>query len=189
MSVWGTVLNGTVPAIGFFEEAEEKAHIKELEVTAALFGLQNFLKFANYKQVQVISGSKVTGHELTNLTSKSTQILGKLRRLRTSWQENSLTISAQHLLSFLNCWAEKLFRRNDSLSRDLDLTALRLLQRPFALKRPRIIDGNQLSSNIPNCVTPVVVPRPSLIPMLVQTFLNRRNGMSIKARLSNQPCY
>ena len=41
---------GRVPISGFFAPEQQHSHINELEVLAALYGLQNFLSFVDGKQ-------------------------------------------------------------------------------------------------------------------------------------------
>jgi ribonuclease HI len=127
MGGWGAVWNGRVRAAGFFSEREEGAHINELELIAALNALRIFLPFARERHVQMVTDSLVTAHVVRNNTSRSPRILTKQRMLRNLCEEQGVTLSSRHLPSVLNCWADRLSRRCDSLHSELPYIARRLI--------------------------------------------------------------
>lgn len=71
MGGWEAVWNGTVPVRGFFDAEQEGSHIYELELTAALLGLEHFVRFAKECHVQVVTDSMATHHVIQNMTSRA----------------------------------------------------------------------------------------------------------------------
>jgi ribonuclease HI len=113
MRGWGAVWNGTVPACGFFDAAQEGSSINELELLAAIHGVREFANFARGKQLKLVSDSRVTVHIVRNWTSRSPRLLSHLRTLRALCEARCITLSTRHLHSVLNLWADRLSRRTD----------------------------------------------------------------------------
>ena len=177
MSGWGAAWDGSVPASGFFGEDQEGAHINELELSAALLALENFLPFARERHVQLVTDSLVTVHVVRNFTSRSPRLLAKLRRLRALCEANGITLSTRHLPSVLNCWADRLSRRRDTPEWSLPADAQRLLQRRFS-KPLFCLDGHALPARMPPAAfLPLVAPRPSLLGVWTRCLALRGGAM------------
>jgi ribonuclease HI len=177
MGGWGAVWDGRVPAAGFFSEREEGAHINELELTAALNALRAFLPFARKRHVQLVTDSPVTAHVVRNYTSRSPRLLAKLRTLRALCEEHGVTLSTRHLPSVLNCWADRLSRRRDSLHWELPDIARRLLELRTQRKL-RTVDGHDLPDYAP-LHNAVVLPRPALLGVWARHLATAGAGVMV----------
>jgi hypothetical protein len=102
ISGWSAVWNGKMPACGFFSTASEGSSINELELLAAIHGVREFARFARGRQLQLVSDSRVTVHNVRNWTSRSPRLLENIRTLRALCKTRGITISTRHLPSVLN---------------------------------------------------------------------------------------
>jgi hypothetical protein len=110
----GAVWNGTVPACGFFDAAQDCSSIDEFELLAASHEFREFASFARGKQLQLLSDSPVTVHIKCNWTSRSPRFLSNLRTLRALCEARVITLYTRNLPSVLNLRADRLPRRTDS---------------------------------------------------------------------------
>lgn len=131
-----------MPAHGFFETTNESASINELEILAALYRLQSFVKVARKRRVLLITDSVVTDHICTQHEEQFATSLA-------SFTYPSLAVRGQrshhllrHILSVLNVWADRLSRRRNSTEWGLLPTATKILLRR---KNAQFLDGEGLS--------------------------------------------
>jgi hypothetical protein len=171
----GAVWNGTVPACGFFDAAQDCSSIDELELLAASHEVREFASFARGKQLQLLSDSPVTVHIKCNWTSRSPRFLSNLRTLRALCEARGITLYTRNLPSVLNLRADRLPRRTDSTKLGLSRTSSLLLTRRF---RSQLLDVEGLPPPGAGArgLPPLVLPLPTFLPVWYRHLMRFGRG-------------
>jgi hypothetical protein len=127
--------------------------------------------------VQLVTDSLFTAHVVQNYKSRSPRILTKLRMLRNLREEHGVTLSKRHLPSVLNCWADRLSRRRDSLHWELPDISRRLIGLRVQRKL-RVVDGHDLRDHAP-LPNAVVLPRLALLGVWARHLAAAREGVMV----------
>ena len=178
MSGWGAAWNGQLPASGFLDAQHEGAHINELQLLAAIYALRSFARHARQRSVELVTDSKVTEFVVRNMKSRSPRLLARVRELRQLCEDEGIIIFTRHIPPVLNTWADRLSRRRDSHEWELPPTAARLLERRYR-RRLFACDGHELPSHIPLSREPIVLLRPTLLPVWLRHLQNLGRGILV----------
>lgn len=111
---WGGVLNHTLPARGFWRPHQREDHITLNELRAVRLTVETFLERLKGKRVLLWEDNRAVMHILTNLTTRSPDIMVELRKLWYLLDTNDITLRARYIRSAANVWADKLSREMDS---------------------------------------------------------------------------
>jgi hypothetical protein len=110
---WGGVLNNHQPARGFWRSHQRDHHITMLELKAVRFTVESFLHSLSGKQVLLWEDNQAVMHILTNLTSRSPELMAELRKLWWILDNHSISLRARYIRSAANVWADRLSRQED----------------------------------------------------------------------------
>ena len=119
MTGWGGVLNNTTPARGFWNHRERQLHITELELEAVYNVVRSFLPHLRDRHVFLHEDNQAVMYMLVHYSSRSPNIMRRLRALWLLLDLYNITIQAEYIRSEANVWA-------DALSRELDTEDWRL---------------------------------------------------------------
>ena len=108
---WGGVLNCTTPAHGFWRAAQRRLHITHLELKAVRYTVECFLKELRGHETLLWCDNQAVVHILTNVTSRSPELMAELRRLWLLLDCNDIKLRARYIRSAANVWADSLSRR------------------------------------------------------------------------------
>lgn len=96
---WRATWNGMVLASSFSDAFHEGRHINELELLAALYGLNHSVQHASKRQVEMITDGEVTEHIVRKLTSRFPLTFGTARAPGTVRGAQRHSLSAPYPLS------------------------------------------------------------------------------------------
>lgn len=124
---WGSHLEGSVPAQGFFSATHGPLHINVKEVEAVT---QSILSWHTHHPIRdgaidLLLDNQVAKACISAFSSRSAPLAAALHRLYRLCRRLRLTLRASWIASVANMWADK-------LSRDKDRTDWRLCPRLFA---------------------------------------------------------
>ena len=107
---WGGVLNGVVPAHGFWRPHQRDLHINNLELRSVRYTVERFLKALRGRSVLLWDDSQVVCHILTSWTSRSQALMGQLRKLWWVLDLADISLHPKYIKSAANVWADGLSR-------------------------------------------------------------------------------
>jgi len=107
---WGGVLNGVMPAHGFWRIHQRDLHINNLELRAVRYTVERFLQALRGRSVMLWDDSQVVCHILTSWTSRSQALMGQLRKLWWALDLADITLHPKYIRSAANVWADALSR-------------------------------------------------------------------------------
>ena len=107
---WGGVLNGVVPAHGFWRPHQRDLHINNLELRSVRYTVERFLKALRGRSVLLWDDSQVVCHILTSWTSRSQALMGQLRKLWWVLDLADITLHPKYIKSAASVWADALSR-------------------------------------------------------------------------------
>ena len=113
MEGWGGVLNSLLPAHGFWRRWQRRCHITLLELKAVRFTVEAFLAELRGKAVLHWCDNQAVMHVLTNVTSRSPEMMKELRKLWRLLDSEDITLRTRYIRSAANVWADRLFRREN----------------------------------------------------------------------------
>ena len=111
---WGGVLNHQQPARGFWQAHQRGLHITLKELKAVRLTVETFLSQLRGRRVLLWEDNMAVKHILTNLTTKSPEMMRELRKLWYLLDTNDITLRARYIRSASNVWADRLSREIDS---------------------------------------------------------------------------
>ena len=111
---WGGVLNQSEGARGFWRPAQLQEHITLKELRAVRLTVQTFLPKLRGRRVLLWEDNQAVQHILTNLTSRSPELMHELRKLWWLLDSNDITLRAKYSRSAANVWADRLSRAVDN---------------------------------------------------------------------------
>ena len=107
---WGGVLDGTVPAQGFWRGRARSRHINYLELMAVLLSVQRFYGELQGASVLLWVDNMTVVHILTNRTSRSPELMELLRRVWRLLDSAGIDITVRWIASKENTLADALSR-------------------------------------------------------------------------------
>lgn len=139
LSGWGAVFDKTLPARGLHAPTHRGAHINLLELVTVRLGLQSFRRFLSRRDTWMLlkSNSTVTVGVVNSMASTSPVIMAVLRNLHSLCHAWGLHIRAEHLLSAVNAYADRLSREGDSTDWSLPVDTVLELEARFG---PHTVD-------------------------------------------------
>ena len=145
---WGGVLNNTTPARGFWNHHERKQHITLLELEAVFNVVRSFLPHLRDRHVFLHEDNMAVVHMLVHYSSRSPQIMRRLRALWLLLDLNNITIEAEYIRSEANVWADALSRELDTEDWRLNPLVFQQLDRTFG---PHTVDrfASMTSAQLP----------------------------------------
>lgn len=141
---WGGVLDGTVPARGFWRREQQQLHITHLELLAVRYSVESFLTELRGKVVRLYEDNTGVVSFLTRYSTRSPQIMRDLRKLLYILDSNDISLQAEYIRSADNVYADRLSRWWDS--GDWELTEW-LFQEYEARFGPHTLDGFATGNN------------------------------------------
>jgi ribonuclease HI len=110
---WGAVLNGTVPARGFWAGRYRSLHITHLELIAVRLAVETFLEELRGRTVRLHEDNQAVVHLLHHFSSRSPALQEDLRALFWLLDSNSIELQAEYIPSKENVFADWLSRYLD----------------------------------------------------------------------------
>ena len=107
---WGGVLDGTVPAQGFWKGRDRGRHINYLELAAVHHTLARFLEELRGASVLLWEDNMTIVHVLTNRTTRSPELMHLLRRVWYLVDCAGIHLAVRHIASEKNTLADMLSR-------------------------------------------------------------------------------
>lgn len=107
---WGIHLNNSVPAHGMWLPSERSRHITYLELLAVHRGLQTFLEPLRGRSVLLWEDNTAVCHILSNMTTRSPDLMALLRRVWFLLDSANITLRVQYIKSEDNSMADSLSR-------------------------------------------------------------------------------
>jgi hypothetical protein len=111
---WGGVLNSRKEARGFFSREQQQKHITLKELQAVRFTVQSFVHHLAGRRVLLWEDNRAVMHVLTNLTSKSPELMRELRKLWWILDVHDIRFRVKYIRSAANTWADRLSRLYDN---------------------------------------------------------------------------
>lgn len=107
---WGAVLNGTVPARGFWSADQQQQHITWKELVAVRLGVESFLPRLAGRAVRLFEDNMGVVGILRGLSSRSRPLMAELRRLWALLDSQDIELRVQYIRSADNEYADRLSR-------------------------------------------------------------------------------
>jgi ribonuclease HI len=107
---WGAVLNGKVPARGFWRAHQRGWHITRLELLAVRLGVETFLGELRGRRVRLFEDNQAVVRFLEVFSSKSPELQGDIRKLFWLLTTNDIELVGEYIKSEDNVEADGLSR-------------------------------------------------------------------------------
>jgi len=110
---WGGVVDSLLPAHGFWRQRQRRCHITLLELKAVRFTVEAFIAELRGKTVLHWCDNQAVIQVLTNVTSRSPELMKELRKLWRLLDLEDITLRTRYIRSAANVWADRLSRREN----------------------------------------------------------------------------
>ena len=107
---WGAVLNGDVPARGFWRAKQRLLHITFLELVAVRLGVETFAHELAGKRVRLFEDNQAVVAILRHQTTRAPEMMEELRRLFWILDSNDIQLYPEYIRSADNVYADRLSR-------------------------------------------------------------------------------
>ena len=171
---WGGVLNGTVPARGFWGPRERGRHITELELEAVIRTVRSFLSHLAGKHVLLREDNMGVVGMLAHYSTRSPSIMRRLRQLWLLLDLNDIELTVRYIRSEANVWADALSRERDTEEWKLNPVVFNLLQRKYG---PHTVDrfASHLSAQLPRYNSRWMDPQSEGVDALLRSWKGENN--------------